>query len=376
MTEHRRRDPRAERVGRRRTESDAPDMSPGARRDPRAERDARRGLVNVPVARAVGAAPTQAAVTIVEAPAFHILVLADLPDGRLSSHDRDVLGAARALADKGGGAVAVLAPQASGDLGEAGADRVVTAGVADGTYRPERLSALAEAAVEALRPRHILAPDTLAGAGDVARRLAARRGLSIATAVHAIEDGRVVGRADGGARDIARAMPEVVLLAVEAAEPHRGQPHEARAVGLPEVEVEAALVDGGLLEIDANAVPLAEADFIVSAGNGVTDWRAFHAVAAALKAAEGGSRVVCDSGLLPRDRQVGASGTLVEPRCYLALGIAGAPQHLQGIERCERVVAVNTDLYADMVKRSDLAIIQDAQLVMPALVRRAKGTKQ
>ena len=30
-------------------------------------------------------------------------------------------------------------------------------------------------------------------------------------------------------------------------------------------------------------------------------------------------------------RQVGASGTLVQPRCYLAFGIAGAPQHLQGI---------------------------------------------
>ncbi len=98
-------------------------------------------------------------------------------------------------------------------------------------------------------------------------------------------------------------------------------------------------------------------------------------MAAALKATEGGSRVVCDAGLLPRDRQVGASGTLVEPRCYLAFGIAGAPQHLQGIERCERVVAVNTDLHADMVKRSDLAIIQDAQAVMPALVRRARGER-
>ena len=84
-------------------------------------------------------------------------------------------------------------------------------------------------------------------------------------------------------------------------------------------------------------------------------------------AAEGGSRVVCDAGLLPRGRQVGASGSLVEPRCYLAFGIAGAPQHLQGIARCERVLAVNTDLHADMVKRADLAIIADAQEVMPAL---------
>ena len=119
-------------------------------------------------------------------------------------------------------------------------------------------------------------------------------------------------------------------------------------------------------------MPLAEADFIVSAGNGVTDWDAFHQVAAALGAAEGGSRIVCDAGLLPRERQVGASGSLVEPRCYLAFGIAGATQHLQGITRCERVLAVNTDLHAEMVKRADLAIIADAQQVMPALARLAR----
>src|SRR4029077_19426724 len=124
---------------------------------------------------------------------------------------------------------------------------------------------------------------------------------------------------------------------------------------------------------DPNAVPLPEADFIVSAGNGVTDWASFHDVATALGAAESGSRVVCDGGSSARDRQVGASGSLVEPRCYLAFGIAGAPQHLQGIVRCERVLAVNTDLHAEMVKRADLAIIADAQTVMPALARLAKA---
>jgi electron transfer flavoprotein alpha subunit len=101
----------------------------------------------------------------------------------------------------------------------------------------------------------------------------------------------------------------------------------------------------------------------------VTDWTAFHALAEVLGAAEGGSRVVCDAGLLPRERQVGASGTLIQARCYLAFGISGAPQHLQGIVRCEKVVAINTDLHAEMVKRGDLSAIKDAQAVMPALTR-------
>ncbi len=88
-----------------------------------------------------------------------------------------------------------------------------------------------------------------------------------------------------------------------------------------------------------------------------------------LGATRAGSRVVCDEGHLPRDRQVGASGSVVTARCYLAFGISGAPQHLQGITGVSHVVAINTDLHAEMIKRADLAIIADAQEVMPALIR-------
>ena len=77
-------------------------------------------------------------------------------------------------------------------------------------------------------------------------------------------------------------------------------------------------------------------------------------------------------GSLSRDRQVGASGTSVEARCYFAFGISGAPQHLQGITRCENVIAINTDPHAPMMKRADLAIVADAQAVMPALARLLK----
>lgn len=375
MSERKRRDPRAERQRRRDGADDVPpEVTPSMRRDPRAERDARRSLTDSSARRGRSATRQDhiEAVKTVDDPAYLILVLADLPQGRLSPHDRDVLGAARQLADMGGGAVVVVAPAATPDLGAAGADRWVMSDVPANSYQPEIQSALARALVEQIGPRHILAPDTLTGAGDTARRLAAHLGLSVASNVHAIHEGNVTGRADGGRQDVVRVMPDVVLLAPEAAEPHAGPVHEARPMDAPVVELKPVLIDGGFMTVGPNTVPLQEADFIVSAGNGVTDWPAFHDVAASLNAAEGGSRVVCDTGYLPRDRQVGASGTLVEPGCYLAFGIAGAPQHLQGIERCERVVAVNTDLHADMVKRSDLAVIQDAQLVMPALAARAR----
>jgi electron transfer flavoprotein alpha subunit len=124
-------------------------------------------------------------------------------------------------------------------------------------------------------------------------------------------------------------------------------------------------------------VPLAEADFIVAAGNGVQDWAAFHSLSAALGASEAGSRVVCDAGQLPRSKQVGASGTAVSARCYVSFGVSGASQHLQGITQCEHVIAVNTDAQAEIFKRANLGIIGDAQRIMRALeaVARRKSGK-
>lgn len=339
------------------------------RRDPRTER---RGT------RAAGAGSesqiSPMAVRQIADPACLILAVPDVAGNRLSVADRELLGAGRRLADSTGGALVALICAAGipGALDQAGVDRVLPAPDArfDG-YAPELRCAAVVAAAGLLNPRHIIFPDTPTNGGDVGRRVAAEMNERPACAVQSISAASIVSRGQGGANDIVRPLSRLLVLAPGAFAPHVGAPHEARSLTFAAVAADVRLVDCGQVDIDANALPLAEADFIVSAGNGVTDWAAFHDVVAALRATEGGSRVVVDAGFLPRERQVGASGTLVEPRCYLAFGIAGAPQHLQGIARCERVVAVNTDLHAEMVKRADVAIIADAQAVMPALARLA-----
>lgn len=342
------------------------------RRDRRAESRARAEIARVAVT-----SDAREHFRIIDHPACLILAVPDLEDGKVKGHDRDLLGAARKLADALHGAVVVLActgPRGSPeDFGSAGADRLIVA--ADSRlagYAPEARTALVLATIAALEPLHVLFPESAALGGDVGRRVVAALGETAAFQVQRLSPTEVASRGQGGRSDFTAPPPRVLLVAPEIADPVAGTRHEARPMEAPSFEAAPRLADCGLASIDANAVPLMEADFIVSAGNGVTDWTAFHDVAAALGATEGGSRVVCDAGHLPRQRQVGASGTLVEPRCYLAFGIAGAPQHLQGIARCERVVAVNTDLHADMIKRADLAIVADAQAVMPALTRLAR----
>lgn len=125
---------------------------------------------------------------------------------------------------------------------------------------------------------------------------------------------------------------------------------------------------------DANAA-LEEAQLILSAGDGVRDWESFGAVAQLLGAAVGASKVVCDKGLLARDRQVGSSGRAVAPRVYLAFGISGSTQHLQGIAESASILAVNTDAGAAILRRAQLALITDANALLREMRASLEGSR-
>ncbi|MBK1842737.1 electron transfer flavoprotein subunit alpha/FixB family protein [Azospirillum sp. YIM B02556] len=328
---------------------------------------------------AVPAIPLQ----VIAEPAYLVLAMLDRPGGEVSEHDRQVIAAARLLADggsdgggsgNGGGAVVTVSTGSGEALAEAGSDRHVALpdGWAD-DYVPERRAAATLALMTALSPRHVLFPDSADG-GDVARRVAATAGERLFAGVQGLGPDRATRQSAGGSRETGHRPTTLMTVAADAFAPLDGVRHEARPLDLatPLVAGEEILPRlGGArrLAVDPDALSLSETDFILSAGNGVTDWRSFAELGEALGATRAGSRVVCDAGHLPRDRQVGASGTVVGARCYLAFGIAGAPQHLQGITGVRHVIAVNTDLHAEMIKRADLSIVADAQAVMPALIR-------
>lgn len=117
----------------------------------------------------------------------------------------------------------------------------------------------------------------------------------------------------------------------------------------------------------AGEVPLEEADLVISAGDGVSDWESFSEVARLLGAAVGATKVVCDKGLQPRDRQVGSSGSAIAPRVYLAFGISGSTQHLQGVAESSRIMAVNIDPHASIMRRAELAVVADANALLRQL---------
>lgn len=331
-------------------------------------------------------------VHLVTEPDFYIVVVPEFEGGQLSEADRALLGLAQQLAEHLAeqeqeavlaGAVAVVVwdrdvgdeSQMHEAFSRAGVDRVLALPAPLG-YQPEyRLTGL-EAAEQALSPRFWLFGESGWHSAELGRRLAARLGVQAATSVVEMAfdlEKNINGlwcRSGQSGQEYRRELARIWLVGAPFSEPvEEDCRYQAKALSVPDISPqEVHITDLGRQAVAPGSVPLAEAEFILAGGNGVTDWPLFHRAAAALGATEGASRVAVDDGFMVRATQVGASGTLVSARVYLAVGISGAIQHLQGIGQCESVIAINVDPGCAMVGRADLSVIADSRDVLQALI--------
>ncbi len=135
----------------------------------------------------------------------------------------------------------------------------------------------------------------------------------------------------------------------------------------------------GYEEPEAGDVDIAQQEVLVAVGRGISNEANIEVaedLAGALGGAVCGSRPVIDQGWLPLVRQVGKSGVTVKPRLYVAAGISGAPEHVEGMKDSELIIAVNTDASAPIFSVADYGIVDDAADVLEALaeaVRKRKG---
>lgn len=129
------------------------------------------------------------------------------------------------------------------------------------------------------------------------------------------------------------------------------------------------------IDADPETLDLEEADIIVSGGRGMGKGESFqviHELAKTLEGSVGGTRPVIDWQTLSFERQIGQTGKSVAPRLLFACGISGANEYTTGMEKSQRVVAVNKDPYARIFRFADLAVVGDAHEILPLLVKRLK----
>ena len=314
-----------------------------------------------------------------------IFVIAEQRDGAIIDTTYELLGRAKALAGASGGeAVAVLLGSGvaglAASLGSA-ARVIVVDGPGLASFSPSAYQAALVPLIRERAPALVLVANSGSGM-DMAAGLSAA--LDLPLAAYAVEltidaggplvtcqlyAGKIQARVRfSGGRGIVTAVA--------------GSFPADTGTGSPAVETLApAATDDrirfvDLLRPEAGDVDITRETVLVSVGRGIGELENIElveALAAALGGAVSSSRPIADLGWLPRTRQVGKSGLKVKPKVYLALGISGAPEHLEGMRGADLIIAVNSDPRAPIFSVAHYGVVADLLDVVPALTALVGG---
>jgi len=120
---------------------------------------------------------------------------------------------------------------------------------------------------------------------------------------------------------------------------------------------------------------ITEAKRIIVAGVGVSDaegLKLIHELANQLQATVAYTRPMVERGCASYTHQIGLSGRTVQPELLITFGVSGAIQFIAGMEHSERIIAVNKDPNADILKVAHVAVVADAYEILPQWIEALK----
>ena len=294
-----------------------------------------------------------------------------------------MLAAARSLAQgTGGQVVAVLlgkdAQKLAGDLA---ADKVLYGdSPALAEFTSEAYQVTLAKLIEEKSPRAVLFGHTTIGA-DVAGWLSGKLSLPLVSSCRTLtSNANFISQICGGKIMAEGDLPSPTALVTMV--PGGYKTEEGQGAQSPAIETFAAPALDNLrvalkkyIEPEAGDVDIAKEQFLVSVGRGIQlkdNIEMAKELAAALGAQVSASRPIVAQGWLPTSRLVGKSGKRVKPKVYLALGISGAPEHVEGMGESDTIIAVNTDPNAPIFNVAKYGTTADLLELVPALIEKAK----
>jgi electron transfer flavoprotein alpha subunit len=277
--------------------------------------------------------------------------------GQVSDISYVMLAAARPIAESiGGEVVAVLLGHDAQDLGENfAADRILY-------FDHPQLSIFSSSAYLSIlsdlirkdTPRVIFFGHTTIGS-DVASGLSVRLDLPIVSQClqSSSENGQIklISKICGGkilAESLLADESTLVTVIPGGYKPEEGQsqkPPEIKTITPPTLE-DLPITLADYIEPEVGDVDISKESVLVAIGRGIQtedNIEIAEEIAQLLGGKVCASRPVVDQGWLPISRMVGKSGKSVKPKLYLALGISGAPEHVEGMSDSETIIAINID---------------------------------
>lgn len=315
-----------------------------------------------------------------------IFVVIEHLRGQVSDTSFVMLAGARQLSQSTGGNVTavLLGHNAQGLAGNLAADKVLYVDhAALAEFTSDAYLAVLAGLIQENAPRAVIFGHSSIGM-DVASGLSAKLGLPVVSSCRNFTaDGKYVSQICGGKIMAEGDLPTPTALVTMIPGGYKaelGQSAQAPAV----TAVPAPALDGlrvsvkQYIEPDTSDVDISKEKMLVSVGRGIQNKdniELANELAAALGCAVSASRPVVDQGWMPTTRLVGKSGKRVKPKIYLALGISGAPEHVEGMGESDAIIAINTDPNAPIFNIAKYGTTIDMFDLLPVLTEKVKQAK-
>ena len=296
----------------------------------------------------------------------NVLVITEHMKGEFQDISFEMLGQARKLAARGSCSAIVYGSMKdhSSELGAA--DRVLSLGGSD-DFNPEAYFSAALQVIQSESPDLVLVGSTSMGM-DLAPVLGVSLDLPVISYCSGIENSgdsfEFKSQLYGGKMEVNSTAPKAVAMVLAGS----FSADEGKSGGSASVEEVSADFGAGrvkfkeLIEPEAADVDITQSDILVAVGRGIgnkDDIEVVQELAENLKADLACSRPIVDAGWLPKSCQVGKSGLKVNPKVYIALGISGAPEHLEGMKSSSTIIAINTDKNAPIFDVAHYGMTED-----------------
>jgi len=319
-------------------------------------------------------------------PDIHVVI--EHLQGQVADISYIMLAAARTMVHgTGGKVIAVLLGHSVENLvGSLAADEAwIVNHTALADFTPDAYQLVLADLINSHKPRALLCGHTSVGM-DIVGALSARLNLPLVSQCREIyEDGGVlkfVSQICGGKIMAEGDLPEpvaLITLVPGGYKPEQGksdQPPPISEVTAPSLEGRRATLKQ-YIEPEAGDVDIAKEAVLIAVGRGIQredNIELAEELAKALGAVVCASRPVIDQGWLPTSRLVGKSGKVVKPKLYLALGISGAPEHVESITDSGMIIAINTDPTAPIFDIAQYGVEIDLFDLLPVLTEQIQGS--
>lgn len=306
--------------------------------------------------------------------------------GQVPDISYTMLAAARDLAQASGGKVVavLLGHNAEGLAKDFAADQVLYldhAMLADFTSDAYQKT-LADLIIKN-QPRAVLFGNTSIGA-DVASVLSMRLGLPLISSCRSFtKEGKFISQICGGKIMVEGELPSPTALVTMV--PGGYQPDQGRSAEAPSItEAEVPALDAlrvtlsKYIEPETADVDISKEPLLIAVGRGIQNKDNIELAESLAQAIGGvvcGSRPVIDQGWLATSRLVGKSGKQVKPKIYFAMGISGAPEHVEAITQSDTIIAVNTDPKAPIFDVAKYGVEGDIFELVEVLTEQVKAAK-